>query len=77
MCCDQSFFTLVFIDCPPPPLQNVICLLGFALIGNDACRTCQSRREVDNHGTVFFFFFGGHHDGCQVSVDHVVRGGEP
>ena len=38
------------------------------------CKTRQSLRGLDNQGTVFFS--SDHHDGCRVTVDHIVRGGE-
>ena len=50
----------------------------WALVGNDAVKTHQSLREVDNQGTVCVFFWGGGAVTMMViELDPVVRGGEP
>ena len=37
------------------------------------CKTCQSLRELDNHGAVFFVAVTM----MVVELDYIVRGGEP
>ena len=37
------------------------------------CKTCQSLRELDNHGTVFFLAVTV----MVIELDHIVRSGEP
>ena len=63
------------------PLEICICVLasvdtdavkhgmciGVGLGWQRRCKICQSLRELDNQGAVFFWGgFGGHHAGCRV-----------
>ena len=51
--------------------------IGVGVGWQQRCKTCQSLRELDDQGTVFFFFLFLAVAMMVIELDYIVRGGEP